>query len=379
MIINNRHEYLNNLRTKEILTAMIQKYNRGSVWWYNFGDNSFYNEEHVIYKRRPCVIVSNNQNNLNSEIVIIAPITTRKKNECKAWQVYFYNERDQIIQLEQLRAVNKNCLKNYDGQLDDVIMRQVDEALALQLDIPINNEEHIATIYLDRFDKQLSNIIENRFKDNSSQIKSYFTTLMDVQKNYQADINKALSNINSDCNESMLAKLSALESLRKKQDEDLCKILNNMIKLMSKLSVEFTPAPEALKLTQNDSKIESNIKSQADNKTQNKANFGVNNNTYKNMSPIEKFNTKWARTPIETNLNKSKQTETKSNLRKNKLNYKDTDSLLAFLKDCNELQCAELCEKYGLTKKQLYNRKYGICKYLHDNNIDYPKTRIGGF
>ena len=42
---------------------MIQKYGRGSIWWYNFGDVND-NEENITYKRRPCVIVSNNQNNL---------------------------------------------------------------------------------------------------------------------------------------------------------------------------------------------------------------------------------------------------------------------------------------------------------------------------
>ena len=68
---------------------MIQKYGRGSIWWYNFGDVDD-NEENITYKHHPCVVVSNNQNNLNSNVVIVAPITTHKRSDCRPWQVYFF-------------------------------------------------------------------------------------------------------------------------------------------------------------------------------------------------------------------------------------------------------------------------------------------------
>ena len=88
---------------------MLNNFARGSVYFYNFGNEPIGNLE---FKTRPCVIVSNNDNNINSNTVLVAPITTRSKENCKHWQVYFKNKnRDQVILCEQIRVVCSDQLK----------------------------------------------------------------------------------------------------------------------------------------------------------------------------------------------------------------------------------------------------------------------------
>ena len=57
------------------------------------------------------------------------------------------------------------------------------------------------------------------------------------------------------------------------------------------------------------------------------------------------------------------------------INYEDVDGLIAFIEECNINSVSYICNKYGLTQKQLSNRKYLITKSLKDRNIPFTMIK----
>jgi mRNA interferase MazF len=92
-------------------------------------------------KRRPCVILSNAINNMNSTVVIVAPITHTQKNipvcvpiteKCDANGLVIL---DGCANLSGLRAVSSYRLAGLICELDKTEMKQIDAAIAKHLDI----------------------------------------------------------------------------------------------------------------------------------------------------------------------------------------------------------------------------------------------------
>ena len=100
---------------------------RGDIYWGNL-DPSIGVE---IKKKRPCLIVSNDLGNEVSNIVMIAPITSKIK------KVYSYEVQVELekklgkVMLNQCRAIDKSRLGQKMGELDFNDMKLVDNALKI--------------------------------------------------------------------------------------------------------------------------------------------------------------------------------------------------------------------------------------------------------
>ena len=85
---------------------------------------------------RPVLIVQNDVGNKHSPTVIAAAITSRiHKNKLPTHievdaQSYGL-ARDSIVLLEQVRTLDKRRLREHMGRVDDRVMRQVDNAIAV--------------------------------------------------------------------------------------------------------------------------------------------------------------------------------------------------------------------------------------------------------
>lgn len=89
---------------------------------------------------RPVLIVQNDTGNRHSPTVICAAITSRQNKaklpthiELRAEQ--YQMEKNSVILLEQLRTIDKMRLKDRVCHLDDKMMHQVDQALAISLEL----------------------------------------------------------------------------------------------------------------------------------------------------------------------------------------------------------------------------------------------------
>lgn len=89
---------------------------------------------------RPVLIIQNDIGNRHSPTVICAAITS-KMNKAKLpthielSALRYDMDKDSVILLEQLRTIDKSRLKDKVCHLDDEVMRQVDRALCISLEI----------------------------------------------------------------------------------------------------------------------------------------------------------------------------------------------------------------------------------------------------
>lgn len=84
---------------------------------------------------RPVLIISNNVGNRFSETVIVAAITSNLKKAGLRTHVLVMDplRRPSIVQLEQIRTIDKQRLTGYVGNLDAASMEKVDEAIRVSL------------------------------------------------------------------------------------------------------------------------------------------------------------------------------------------------------------------------------------------------------
>ena len=92
---------------------------------------------------RPVLIIQNDIGNYYSPTVIAAAITSQSKKHYLPTHIRLDTSscglyHGSIVMLEQLRTIDRYRLRNYIGKLDDTIMHDVDNALAISLDL---NEE----------------------------------------------------------------------------------------------------------------------------------------------------------------------------------------------------------------------------------------------
>ena len=116
--------------------------NRGQVWF--LIDNNLpavHYEGSVQGKNRPWLVVSNNRCNQSSPIYTVVPLTTAAKTTLPTHVTFDANGKEQTILCEQIRTIPKNVFynsgSNYKYVLSDDVMKQVDEALAVQLGISL--------------------------------------------------------------------------------------------------------------------------------------------------------------------------------------------------------------------------------------------------
>jgi len=81
-----------------------------------------------IQKTRPAVIISPNQMNFNISTVIIAPMTTKKKNFPTRVDIFFDGKNGQIV-LDQIRTIDKSRLIKKIGFIDKITQNQITRLL----------------------------------------------------------------------------------------------------------------------------------------------------------------------------------------------------------------------------------------------------------
>src|SRR4051794_17179171 len=86
-----------------------------------------------IKKTRRCVVISNNQQNYYSPLIIVIP-TTSDMAKLYSWEVVFQSEgKPRKILTDQVRTVDKERLKGYKGEVSAEILAKIERALGVVL------------------------------------------------------------------------------------------------------------------------------------------------------------------------------------------------------------------------------------------------------
>jgi mRNA interferase MazF len=104
---------------------------RGEVWWVSF-DPAVGGE---IRKRRPAVIVSNDAANKHLNRVQVLPLTSQVAKVYPSEALVTFAGKQGKAMADQLTTVSKLRLVNYGGELNEAEMRQVEQAIRVQLDL----------------------------------------------------------------------------------------------------------------------------------------------------------------------------------------------------------------------------------------------------
>lgn len=95
---------------------------------------------------RPVLIVQNDVGNRYSPTVIAAAITSRMGKTALPTHISIHAQdvglaRDSVILLEQIRTIDKQRLKEKMGHLDDVVMSEVNSAIAVSFGLASPNTQ----------------------------------------------------------------------------------------------------------------------------------------------------------------------------------------------------------------------------------------------
>lgn len=133
---------------------MLLTYPRGSVFWLKPSEAKAIGSEQN--GARPVIIISNNKNNMHSPVVTIVPITSKEKVTLPTHVpidavTHPYTDINLVL-CEQITTVAKQRLSNYIGMLPEDVLKNIEKAVAIQLDLTIHSNtiettEPIETIF----------------------------------------------------------------------------------------------------------------------------------------------------------------------------------------------------------------------------------------
>ena len=104
---------------------------RGEVWWVNF--HTAVGGE--IRKQRPAVIVSNDAANKYLNRVQVIPLTSQVTKVYPSEALVTFAGKQAKAMADQLTTVSKLRLVNCGGELNHPEMRQLEQAIRIQLDL----------------------------------------------------------------------------------------------------------------------------------------------------------------------------------------------------------------------------------------------------
>jgi len=102
---------------------------KGEIYWI---DMPYYSTT-VISNIRPCIVLSNNQANKTSKTILVTPITRRLKRPELPCHVTL-NDKS-MVKLEVIIPVEKEKITGYYGKLTDKQLREVNQAMLIELGI----------------------------------------------------------------------------------------------------------------------------------------------------------------------------------------------------------------------------------------------------
>ena len=169
----------------------LTEVHRGEVWYYSFNGSAVGSEQDGGIKGRPCVIVSNEKNNLFSTTVTIIPMTSKDK---KPMPTHVYIDIGMVYGTalcEQVTTISKDRLTRYCGEVDYTTLKEIEKGLSVQLGIDTKTAVETPVKPAEQPVKavELAPVVV----DNSIEIKALETERDVYKKMYEDLLSKMLS------------------------------------------------------------------------------------------------------------------------------------------------------------------------------------------
>lgn len=105
---------------------------RGEIYWVDLPDK----KGHELKELHPCLVVSNDKQNIFSPLIIAMPITSLKPGD-KAFpfQVLISLKKPSVILVDQIQTIDREKFRGKIGKLSSELMEEVEKKIHLVLDL----------------------------------------------------------------------------------------------------------------------------------------------------------------------------------------------------------------------------------------------------
>lgn len=110
------------------------QYKRGSIFMTDLG----YQTGNIQGKKRPCIIISNDNANAHAPILTVIPLTTKLKKFLPCHLEFYHNGIYQTALTEQITTVMKTQCCEFLGFVDNRTMTLLDYVIKCQLSLSLN-------------------------------------------------------------------------------------------------------------------------------------------------------------------------------------------------------------------------------------------------
>jgi mRNA interferase MazF len=105
---------------------------RGEVYWADLPDK----KGRELREIHPCLVVSNDKQNIFSPLIIVLPITSLKvDDEVFPFQVSIQLRKKSVILVDQIQTIDRDKFKDRIGKLDSKLMEEIEKKIHLVLDL----------------------------------------------------------------------------------------------------------------------------------------------------------------------------------------------------------------------------------------------------
>jgi mRNA interferase MazF len=160
------------------------------MWWLKSDEEE--GKGNVQRGTRPVIILSNNDANKHSPVILVAPCTTQTKTNLPTHVTFMYKSIENTILIEQSGPVNTESLLGYCCTLDEELIEKVDKALGIAYGIRSEHSKRNSTGSWSTENKQklIKMMAEGNLMGASSEfgltpntVKSYYTKFLKEAKN----------------------------------------------------------------------------------------------------------------------------------------------------------------------------------------------------
>lgn len=170
-------------REKEKEGTIQKEVRRGEVFWSRTVETDSAGDP-FMGKIRPVVVVSNEKANQYSNYITVVPVTSKEKKPLPTHVNIHVNMIEGTAVCENIIAINKQWLESFCGELNETTMRELDNALRLQLALDERKQKNVTQVQG----------VADVFKDEENHLHRRIITPEFVALEKERDIYKQLYN-----------------------------------------------------------------------------------------------------------------------------------------------------------------------------------------
>ena len=107
---------------------------RGEFYWADLHDK----KGRELKELHPCLVISNDKQNIFSPLIIVLPITSLKAGDkVFPFQVSIQLKKESVILVDQIQTIDREKFKGKIGKLDSKLMEEIEKKIHLVLDLKI--------------------------------------------------------------------------------------------------------------------------------------------------------------------------------------------------------------------------------------------------